>query len=64
MVGPRKHQFFPNMKLNPLHKWDLPKTKIWIKEKKREYGRYRGRFREREKDGIDCEEEVAGEESD
>ena len=56
MVGPRKHQFFPNMKLNPLHKWDLPK--------KREYGRYRGRFRERERDGIDCEEEVAGEESD
>lgn len=53
----RKHQFFPNMKLNPLDKWDRVKTRSWIKEKKRDYGRFKGRFREMESvssgEGID-----------
>lgn len=32
------------MPLNPLHKWDLEKTKRWVKSKK-EYMKYRGNFR-------------------
>lgn len=33
------------MKFNPLHKWEVEKTKCWIKAKKVEYDKYRGSFR-------------------
>ena len=33
-VSSRKHKSFPNLPLNPLHKWDVKKTKSWIKKKR------------------------------
>ena len=47
-VGKRKHQCFPTMKQNPLEKWNCEATEALIREKNREYGKYKGRFRERE----------------
>lgn len=46
--GSRSHQSFPNIHLNPLHNWDRKKTQTWIREKKGEYGKHKGRFRERD----------------
>lgn len=63
VVGPRKHQCFPNMESNPLDHWDHTDTIKWIKEKKREYGKYKGRYREREQDDFDSEEESSDEET-
>lgn len=33
----RKHSKFPNLHLDPLHKWDIHKTKTWIEKKKKDY---------------------------
>ncbi len=33
-IGAREHKSFKKMKLNPLHKWDVEKTKSWIRAKK------------------------------
>ena len=44
-LGNREHHAFPKMALNPLAKWDLGKTNLWIAAKKREYLKYKGRFR-------------------
>lgn len=44
-LGSHEHNSFKNMKLNPLHKWDVDKTKKWIKAKMKEYEKYRGSFR-------------------
>lgn len=44
-VALRKHKSFPTLPLNPLHKWDVTKTKSWIKEKKVSYLMYKGKFR-------------------
>ena len=40
----RKHHSFPNMHLNPLHKWDKKLTQSWIELKKKEYIKYKGKF--------------------
>ena len=47
-LGKRRHQSFPMMKQNPLNRWNHEATEAWIREKKREYGKYKGRFRERD----------------
>lgn len=44
-VGLREHRSFPGFSLNPLAKWNLQSTKTWMEEKKREYLKYKGRFR-------------------
>ena len=44
-VASRKHKSFLNLPLNPLHKWDVTKTKSWIKEKKVSYLKFKGKFR-------------------
>jgi len=43
-LGAREHKSFPNAKLNPLHKWDVDLTKMWIIEKKKEYEKCSGNF--------------------
>ena len=43
-VGSREHRSFKDMKLNPLHKWDVKKTEKWIKDKIKEYQKYNGGF--------------------
>jgi len=42
--GCRVHKSFPKIPLNPLHNWDLTSTLKWIKDKKREYLKYKGEF--------------------
>ena len=37
----RKHSMFPKLHLDPLHKWDIDQTKIWIERKKKEHVMYR-----------------------
>lgn len=44
-MSAREHKAFPGMPLNPLHKWNLAKTKSWVKGKKTEYFKYSGKFR-------------------
>ena len=41
----REHRSFPGMSINPLAKWDTERTKLWVKEKKKEYLKYKGKFR-------------------
>lgn len=41
-VGNRDHKSFKEMKLNPLHKWDVPKTEKWIRSKVKDFQKYRG----------------------
>ena len=36
-VPGRKHNSFPTLHLDPLHKWDIKKAKTWIEKKKVEY---------------------------
>jgi len=36
----KKHSTFPNLHLNPLHKWGIEKTKSWIERKKKDYLKY------------------------
>ena len=43
-VGHREHRAFKNMKLNPLHKWDVKKSEEWIEEKLKEYQKFRGNY--------------------
>ena len=40
----RRHSAFPKLHLDPLHKWDIQKTKSWIERKKQEHLKYRGNF--------------------
>ena len=47
-MGKRKRKCFPTMKWNPLDKWNRETTEAWMREKKRKYGKYKGRFREKE----------------
>ena len=42
-LGLRSHRAFPNMKLNPLFKWDMKKTKEWMK--KTDFLKYKRKFR-------------------
>ena len=49
------------MELNPLDKWDKEATERWVSAKK-EYGKLKGRFRERFLDAL--EESSSGKESD
>lgn len=46
-VGPREHRSFPCFALNPLVKWNWNRenTRHWMEEKKREYLKYKGRFK-------------------
>ena len=44
-VASRTHKSFPKLPLNPLHEWDITKTKSWIKEKTVSYLKYKGKFR-------------------
>jgi hypothetical protein len=41
----REHRSFKGMKLNPLHEWDITKTKQWIQKKIKEYQKYQAKFR-------------------
>ena len=41
-IGHREHRSFQNLKLNPLHKWDVKKSEEWIKVKIREYQKFKG----------------------
>ena len=41
-IGHREHRSFQNLKLNPLHKWDVKKSEEWIRGKIREYQKFRG----------------------
>lgn len=40
----RKHNAFKKLHLDPLHKWDIQKTRDWMKKKKRDYMTLRGFF--------------------
>ena len=54
-VGQREHRNFKDMKLNPLQKWDVDKTKKWIKAKIRECNKYNGSFRDEfSENDIEC----------
>lgn len=44
-IDGRKHSCFPNMRLDPLHKWNVKMCKDWIEDKKTEYLKYKGAFR-------------------
>lgn len=44
-LGHREHRAFPGLPLNPLSKWDLKATKSWISDKKKEYLKFKGKFR-------------------
>ena len=44
-MGHREHRSFRDIKLNPLHKWDVKKTESWIRKKIMEYLKYNGSFR-------------------
>ena len=44
-IGHREHRSFRDMKLNPLHKWDVQSTECWIRAKLKEYLKYNGSFR-------------------
>ena len=58
-VSSRKHKSFPNLPLNPLHKWDVKKTKSWIKEKKTSYLKFKGKFRTKlSSDDSDSDTEI------
>ena len=55
VVGGRQHKCFPNVKLNPLHKWDVAKTEDWIRAKIKEYHKYNGNFRSEVSEGdLEC----------
>lgn len=41
----REHRSFPGMNINPLAKWNIEQTKLWIEEKKKEYLKFKGKFR-------------------
>lgn len=54
-LGGRHHKSFKDMKLNPLHKWDVKKTDDWIKAKVKEHQKYNGHFRtEMSESDIEC----------
>ena len=56
-VGHREHRSFPNIKLNPLHKWDVKKMENWIRAKIKDYLKYNGQFRSEESASeIECTE--------
>ena len=60
----RKHSAFPKLHLDPLHKWDVPKTISWIEKKKKEYYKYRRCMYNEESDDSDAEEEEDNYDSD
>lgn len=41
----RKHKSFPKLHLNPLNTWDVKKTQTWIRGKKKDYFKFKGKFR-------------------
>ena len=53
----RKHHSFPKMKHNPLDRWNRETTKTWIREKIKEYGKYKGRFRDKDVSITELSEE-------
>lgn len=54
-MGQREHKSFKDIKLNPLHKWNVEKTEVWIKAKIKEYEKYQGSIHsEVSESGIDC----------
>lgn len=52
-IDGREHKSFPKIHTNPLHKWDLKKTILWIETKKKAYMKYGNKFRNDE-----CAEEA------
>lgn len=44
-LGNREHKNFPGISSNPLSKWDVEKTKTWIREKEKEYLKFQRKFR-------------------
>ena len=44
-IGSKDHRTFSTLALNPLAKWDVKKTVEWIAAKKKEYLKYKGKFR-------------------
>ena len=59
----RIHTAFPKLHLDPLHKWDVKKTKAWIERKKKEYVKYR-RCIPREDEGEQHDESHADDDED
>ena len=54
-LGGRDHKCFRDMKINPLHKWDVKKTDDWIKAKVKEHQKYKGYFRsEVSESDVEC----------
>ena len=43
-ISSRGHQKFPNMELDPLHKWDAQRTLKWIQGKRKDCMKYSGSF--------------------
>ena len=54
-ISSRGHRKFPNMELDPLHKWDVQRTLKWIQGKKKDYMKYRGSFHAAGADPSDFE---------
>ena len=54
-LGGRQHKSFKDMKLNPLHNWDVKKTDTWITAKIKEHQKYKGHFRsEISESDVEC----------
>ena len=47
-LGNRDHRSFPEMALDPLSGWDVNDTNLWITKKKKEYLKFKGKFRTQE----------------
>ena len=54
-ISSRGHRKFPNMGLDPLHKWDVQRTLKWIQGKKKDYMKYRDSFHAAGADPSDFE---------
>ena len=54
-LGGRQHKCFPDVKPNPLYKWDIVKTDDWIRAKIKEHHKYNGHFRSEVSEGdLEC----------
>ena len=66
IVEGRSYKAYPDLELNPLHDWDVKKTKSWIKEEVKQYQKCKGALRveeeETEEDDVN-DANVDGEDS-
>ena len=42
IIQNRHHSNFPEMKLNPLHKFNQKEFDLWVKSKRKQYDKYNG----------------------